>query len=411
MGWSIQPPAHKMIKNKESHVMKEGRLGIYVQPESVVAEPGYAKRLIQEAGVDYFILRSGYGLDFPSEVGEAVNIVRGLNAKVCLMLGAWWGRGSIKRLENLPSKSYESMYPMEMPGSSIDAKLVAKYEKACAQFKPESICISHGRYRHPAYLEGIFDEGSNDPEYLARMESKGIPRADVLSARASWEKAMGQADKETLFKYAENGLIEFLCSLSQSDAFKRLVAFRLETIHLSLRALSRAVKSHGVSFGTNAYSLIASEVCGQDYGDSYTENCDFVQPLFPYMEYHRYEPVAAWGRYILSHAKLDDPDAIEVAKRIFYLGDAIFPDNLKELDTCAEGDGKVIRSIVSKELKMCKPYLSRPYKIQPVFRGIQWDHAVTDNLVEEAKSYGMDSFIYMGCEYLLKEPAPSNVWF
>ena len=391
--------------------MKTGKLGVYVYPEAVASAPDYAKRLVEEAGVDYFILRAGYGLDFPAPVGQAVEIVRHANAGVCIMMGSWWGKGNIKPLENLPSKSYESRYPMEMPGSAIDAEIIAKYEKACKEFQPDSVCLTHGRYRHPAYLDGIFDEGSKDTEYLARMEAAGIPRAEVLAARDAWERAMGKTDKKTLLTLAESGMIEFLCELSQSDAFKRLVAFRRETIHQSLRKLRQAVASHGISFGSNAYSLTAATVCGQDYDDSYPEICDFVQPLFPYMEYHHYEPIAAWGRYLLQHTQLDEPTAIEAAKQLFYLGGTVCPDSLKELDTCGEGEGSSIRSIVSKELKMCVPYLTKPYKIQPVFRGKQWDHAATDSLVEEAKELGFDSFIFMGCEYLLKGPSPSADWF
>ncbi|GHV35396.1 hypothetical protein FACS1894187_08010 [Synergistales bacterium] len=391
--------------------MKAGNLGVYVYPEAVVSAPDYAKRLVWEAGVDYFILRAGYGLDFPASVGQAVEVVRGLKVGVCVMMGSWWGRGNIKPLENLPSKSYESRYPMAMPGSAIDAEIAAKYEKACKQFRPDSVCLTHGRFRHPAYLDGIFDEGSEDQEYLARMEAAGIPRAEMLAARSSWEQAMGKTDKETLLKYAENGMIEFLCELSQSDAFKRLVAFRCDTIHRSLRKLRQAVVSCGVSFGSNAYSPTAAAVCGQDYDDSYSEICDFVQPLFPYMEYHHYEPIAAWGRYLLQNARLDEPTAIEAAKRLFYLGGAVCPDSFSELDTCGEGEGGSIRSIVGKELKMCVPYLTKPYKTQPVLRGVQWDKAATDDLIEEAKDLGFNSLIFMGCEYLLKGPSPSADWF
>ena len=391
--------------------MKTGKLGVYVYPVAVVSAPDYAKRLVEEAGVDYFILRSGYGLDFPAPVGQAVEIVRGLKAGLCIMMGSFWGNAKIKVLDHLPSKSYESRYPMEMPGSGIDAEIVAKYEKACKQFHPDSVCLTHGRYRHPAYLDGLFDEGRDDADYLARMEAAGIPRAEMLAARKSWEQAMEKTDQETLLKFAERGMIEFLCELSQSDAFRRFVAFRCETVRQSLHKMRKAVVSHGVSFGTNAYSPTAAEVCGQDYNGAYSETCDFVQPLFPYMEYHHYEPIAAWGRYIAQHAKLDEPTAIEAAKRVFNLGGTVCPDRFSELDACGEGEGRSIRSIVGRELEMCVPYLDKPYKTQPVFRGIQWDCAATDGLMAEAKGLGFDSFVFMGSEYLSKGPSPSTDWF
>jgi hypothetical protein len=214
-------------------------------------------------------------------------------------------------------------------------------------------------------------------------------------------------DKASLQKISEKGLVECLCELSQSDALKRLVAFRRETVLNSLRAFRKAVTACGVSFGANAYSPIANEICGQDYMEAYAETCDFVQPLLCYMEWHRYEPLAAWGRYIRQHAKVDEPDAVEAAKNLFNLNGAICPDNFNEMDTCIEGGGESTYSIVSREIKMCAPYLPEPYKLQLVLRGKQWDWDVTDRLVDEARDLGFDSFIFTGCEYLLKDKSPA----
>ena len=386
--------------------MSEWKLGIYCHPDAVSATPDYAKRLVEEAGVDHFVLRSGYDLSYPESQEKAVQVIRDLEAKVCFMVGTWWG-GERKAIENLPYKSFESSMPMQMPGSAIDAQLIAKLQNLCNQFQPDSICMTHARYRHPAYLDGIFDEGREDQEYQVSMEAAGIPRSDVLSARASWEKAMGTLDNTSLIKASERGLIEFLCELSQSDAIKRLIAFRRKTVLQSLVTIREAVKKDGILFGANAYSPWGADLCGQDYNEAYSKISDFVQPLLCYMEWHRYEPIAAWGRYLHQYANADEPVAVEAAKTLFGLGGAICLDSFNELDACVEGNGEAIYSIVSKEIKMCRQYLSKPYRLQPVLRGRQWDWAVTGKLVEEAKALGMDSFIFSGCEYLLKGPAPA----
>jgi hypothetical protein len=385
--------------------MGDWKLGIYVHPDAVAATPDYAKRLVEVGGVDYFVLRSGYGLDYAGTMEKAVQIARDLKINVSLMIGSWWG-GTEKVIEDLPSKSWESKNPMDMPGSPVDAKIIDKYQTMCRQFHPDSLCVTHARYRHPAYIDGLFNEGGEDPAYLDRMAAAGIPRDEVLAARASWEKAMGALGKDALLKASEKGMIEFLCELSQSDAVKRLAAFRRKTVYESLAIFRKAVTDCGVSFGANAYSPWGAEICGQDYEQGYVDTCDFVQPLLCYMEWHRYEPIAAWGRYGHQFAKVEEPVAVEASLNLLGLGGVLCPDSFHVLDTCLEGDKETVYSIVSKELKMCAPYASKPYKLQPVLRGDQWDWDMTDRLVDEAKALGIDSFVFMACEYLSKMPSP-----
>ena len=390
--------------------MSNWKLGTHVDPDAVVAAPDYAKRLVEEAGVDHFILRTTYGLDIPESTGEAVQIIRDVKAGVHFLAGSFWG-GSTKIIENLPSKSWESRFPMEMPGSPYDAKIIHKLETLCRDYKPDGIVDTHGRFRHPGYIDGVFDEGTRDPEYLGRMAAAGIPREDMLAARAAWEKALGKMDKASLLKRSERGMIPFLCELSESDALERLVAFRCRIVHASLREFRKAVKAFpGVTFGSNAYSHIAARLCGQTYDVAYTETCEFVQPLLLYMEYHRYEPIAAFARYIMQFTGVDDSTAIEVSKNLFDLCGTLSPNSVEELDTCHEGDDRYIRSIVGRELERCAPYVSQPYELQPVLRGRQWGRAVTDELIEKARGLGINEFTFMGCDYLVPgEPSPG--WF
>jgi hypothetical protein len=274
------------------------KLGLYVYPEAVVAQPDYAKRLAEEAGVDHFILRSGYGLEIPAALGDAVQIVRDLKTDVCLMTGTFWGNAQIEVLHDLPYKSFESQFVMNLPGSDIDAALAAKMGKLCAQYSPDAICLTHARYRHPAHIRGIFEDGAKDPAYLARMKAAGIPRAEVDQARIIAEETLRKSDKKSLQRMADKGLIGFLDDLSQTDAWSRYFEFRTTTVSDSYRSFQNEVKSHaGVAFGTNAYSPNANDVCGHDY-DAFDGICDFVQPLLAYMESHRLQPIAAWAVFV-----------------------------------------------------------------------------------------------------------------
>jgi hypothetical protein len=394
-----------------SIIVNEWKLGIYVQPDAIADAPDYAKQLIGEAGVDHFIMRSSYGLDIPDSLNKAVEIIRNTGAKVCFMAGTFWGEANIKEVENLASKSHESQFPMDAPGSAIDDGIIAKLEKLCGRYKPDAICLTHARFRHPGYIDGMFNDGSRDQAFLARMEAAGVPRSEVVDARAALERALDASSKDRLLKAAEQGLIGFVSELTQSRVLERFFSFRCDAVTDSYRKFRQAVKNSGdIYFGSNAYSPIAAKVCGHDY-DALAGICEFFQPLLPYMEWHRFEPLAAWGRYLAQHAHLDEPSAIEIAKRLFYLGDAVLPDSCAEMDTCGEGSDQAVYSTVSKELQLCAQYLSKPYRLMPVLRGIDWSKSVTDSLMEEIRQYRFPSVIFMGCAYLTASPPPSDRWF
>ena len=380
--------------------MKNWKLGVYVDPRAVAAHPDYAKRLVEDAGVDHFVLRSSYGLDIPEAVGKASQIARDLKIDVCLMTGTFWGNANIKPVEGLATKSHESQFLMDLPGSEIDSRIVNKLEKMCRENKPDAICLSHARFRHPGYLNSVFYDGSDDPVFLARMEAGGIPRPEVDKAISETEKVLAAADKEWLLNEAENGLIEFLCAATQNDIWERYFAFRCRIVSESYRTFAQTVRQFPeVAFGTNAYNPTAARVTGLDYED-FTSSCDFVQPLMPYMEFHIYQPIAALACYVKTCTKLDDFTSVEIAKRLLFLGDTVSPDNISKIDSCGEGKCDAVRSIVTRQLQLCEKYLDKPYQLLPVLRGRDWGKGVISELLEEMKKRGYPGVVFMGCNYL-----------
>ena len=390
--------------------MTNWKRGVYVDPRAVAAHPDYAKRLVEEAGVDHFVMRSSYGLNIPEAVGQASQIARDLKADVCLMTGTFWGDANIKPVEGLATKSHESQYPMELPGTEIDTGVVAKLEKMCRENKPDAICLTHARFRHPGYMDSVFYDGKDDPAFCARMEAGGIPRPEVDKAKAEAEKALAAADKGWLLKKAESGLIAFLGELTQNDVWERYFAFRRRIVSASYRAFAKTVKRFpGIAFGTNAYNPTAARVTGLDY-ENFDDICEFVQPLMPYMEFHVYQPIAAVAYYVKSHTRLDEPTAVEVARRLLFLGDTVCPDSISELDNCGEGKDDAIRSLVGRQLQLSERYLSKPYQLLPVLRGRDWGRGVTDELLADMKKRGFSGVVFMGCDYLVPNPPPAEGW-
>ena len=388
--------------------MKDWKIGLYAHPDAIVEEPDYAKRLV-DAGLDLFIVRTGYGPNYFDSLDDAVQIVRDLNAQICFLSGAFWG-GKVIPVENPPDKSNEIKWPMDLPGSTADAGIVSHVQKLCGQYKPESVCLTHARFRHPALIDDIFDGYRKDTAYLARMEAAGVLWEDVSAGRADFERALASADEKALLNASEQGLIRFLGELSQNDIFERFFSYRCRAVTASLREFSNAVKAFdGITFGINAYSPTGAMVCGQDY-DDYDNICDYLHPLLGYMEWHRFEPLAAWGRYMHRHARLSEATAVAIAKNLFYLGDTTCPDSFTALDTCGEGSDRDILSVVGTELKMCAKYATKPYQMMPIIKGKTWSKSVIDTLIREIDELPFNAFVLQGPDYLLPGIPRSDKW-
>jgi hypothetical protein len=242
------------------------------------------------------------------------------------------------------------------------------------------------------------------------MELAGMTYAAIADGRIRFERALAASDKANLLKVSEQGLIRFLDDLSENDIFERYFAYRCRTITESVHKFSKTVKSFdGITFGTNAYSPIGARIVGQNYNE-YDGIYDYLQPLLGYTEWHIYEPIAAWGRYLCRHAGLNEAVAVEIAKRLFCLGDTICPDNFAELDSAGEGNDRSAHSMFSAELKMCEEFTARPYKITPIIRGKTWSKTFTDDVIHEIGQSPFNAYVFQGPDYLLKGIPHSIKW-
>ncbi|HET8986485.1 MAG TPA: hypothetical protein VFN03_12075, partial [Trueperaceae bacterium] len=70
------------------------RRSVYVSPAAMCAAPSYARRLVEEAGVECFVLRTGFDpTSTSSYLEQAVALVKALDARCWFLVGTWWGDG------------------------------------------------------------------------------------------------------------------------------------------------------------------------------------------------------------------------------------------------------------------------------------------------------------------------------
>lgn len=386
------------------------QVGIYVSPFAITGNAEYARRLVLEKGVSEFVIRTGFDpAAESSNLESAVKIVKDLNASVCFLVGTWWGHIETPPLHR-SEKSNESRFPMTYPGSATDDVISEKLRSLSITYSPDEICLTHARYRHPAYISGVFDTG--DKAYQYRMEKSGIHPAMLQESLKLFESALAHMKPEDIKVAAEKGLINFLCDISQNDLFSRFFAFRCDTILEAAKKFRNVVKncSDHILFGTNAFSTEASEICGQDYhrlGNAY----DFVQPLLGYMEWHTVESIASWARFLLQkHPAISETEAIDISKRLFQLKDAFLPSSLGEMDQFGEGTEQSILSVTSTQIKNSAKYIGNGYALLPVLRGRTWPRTVIASLIAELNQYDFDGLIFQGTDYLLT-PVPEDGWY
>ena len=387
---------------------KTDLLSLYVSPTGITSAPDYVKRLAEQAGVTQLVIRTGFhASEFDENLYRAVEIVKQNNLDVCLLVGTWWGH-AVQEPDTRYGNANESRFPATMPGSKTDAEIAEKLEKLCTRLEPNAICLTHSRYRHPAYINGIFDLG--DEQYQSRLETWGIQPSALREVFKSLPTIISRMAPKKLCDISFGGLTEFLCEAAGTNLFHDFFLFRNQTIASSVNQLKETVNAYsGIRFGSNIYSPIASDLCGQNYellGGIY----DFIQPLLGYVEWHVLECILAWARYLLSCNKnLSERDAIFAAKRLFFLEEASLPETIVEGAHIGEGPDDLVRAVVSKEVSLLTQRQRIACEIQPVLRGKDWSHSVTMELMDRIKAAQFDGIVFQGSDYLCS-PSPINGW-
>lgn len=377
-------------------------LGVYASPDAVVAQPDYARRLVGEAGVNQFVLRAGFDPANANPVlGKATEILRGLEVDVLFLAGTWWGGTEGPAVPG----AHESRFPATMPGSDTDDLICRSLETMCTAAKPDGVCVTHSRYRHPAYIDGVFDVG--DAVYQKQMAAFGVePDALKSAVDAFFARLSGLPAGKVQALSASRDLIAFLDAVAGTTAFADFFRFRCAGIETAMKRFRETVLAAGAKrFGSNAYSPIAARLCGQDYA-ALGNVFDFIQPLLGYMRWHVLQPVVAWAEQFGRRGGMDPKQAALLSARLFRLETAMPPEAVVPGED--EGSSCLVRDVVTRELELVAKAGLR-CAASPVLRGKDdWERAVTDELRRRSDA-GFAGTVFQGCGYLVA-PATHPGW-
>jgi hypothetical protein len=365
--------------------MKNESKGIYVSPEAVMRDPDYTRLLIREHGIRTFVLRTGFQSGaVPETLKSAIQLLRKMEAHICLLVGAWWGEGvdpGEKGMKSLASpkwtgkwSAYESQWRMHCPGGQQNGAIEAALIRLIRENEPDSICLTHARFRHPADISGLFETGS---ELEALLQEDGMDISIMVDGLGKVERSIAASDPKELLELSSScdGLGGFLDQLSQSAHFSTWFAIRCRLIEQSLRQIGAVVahtSAYSTAFGTNAVAPTLGKYCGQDYTEI-SRCCDFIQPLLGYVRWHILQSVCAWGYFLMDLCpSLNNRKAMTIACRLFRINGDVVQDGIRVCEREDEGGLELIMDILAGQVGECERLLAPRTSVWPVFRGNDW---------------------------------------
>jgi hypothetical protein len=392
--------------------------GIYVAPSSVAAGPDYARRLHEEAGVDLFQLRAGFDPSRESPgIGKAVEVVRRLGARLWFLVGTWWGHETgevqgddVMRPAILPdcdAPAHEAQWPVRSPGGPADDRIEAAIARLCAAYEPDGICLTHGRFHHPADLPGLFLWA--DGAFAEHMSRFGITREGLQDGWDGALRRLAAMESAAIVQMASGGLAAFLDAAGECSIFDLWFDARCRLLEESMERFRAAASSGGrpeMFFGENAFGPNSARLCGQDY-QRLAGSCAFLQPLLGYVLWHGLQPIVAWATWLQRQSRLEEAVAIRVAASLMGLPGLSLPDRLADLGRDDEGPVALIRDIVGGQLDQAFVPGSPP--LYPVFRGRGWPEGLALAMARRARDLGAEGVFFQGTEVLLVG-APDEGW-
>lgn len=346
-----------------SNLGAKANTGLYIAPETLCDEPDFARQLVEENGVDLFIIRTGFNpAESTASLEEAREVADRLGACVVFLVGTWWGEG--KQFTSSPMEpvgrlskgqvvlAHEAHWPMIAPGGDHDKPIRDRIDHLCRRFSPHGICLTHARFKHAADLDSLFLVAGG--EFGVAMEQTKLEHRQLKRAIAEIRSELRSMTPTTLeASTSTSDPISFLDALSEQEIIRRWFKFRCNHIYNSLEDLfSQARARHpGVLFGTNAIGPCFSDLSGQNF-DLLQNACDFVQPLLCYMDWHVLQTIYAWAElFQISIDGLSKPSALDAASDLFGFARGELTDGDVWPTTPTAPHGQGVAAMVARQLE------------------------------------------------------------
>ncbi len=433
--------------------MKQGaRVGLYLEPETIVRNPGYLEALHDGIGLDWVILtftgelppevlaHSPYGGAPPSPERIRQLIAYHLDGQPCTDdlevalrsvgphvpastpqkdatmrqaiamchaagLDVWFLAGLYTAYEML----------MFCPGREENNRWYeAYYTHLATAYGVQGIDITHARFPKTSLPRGLFlcacaECARAAAELGYDMEAM---RADIADAFARL-KRLSPAQLTTLAA-SPLGPLDALHFVGLRPGMMDWFRFRADLIARNVKRFHTAVHAAAgpdFIFGADTYPASLSLFAGHDQ-TRWGEFSDFASPLLSHVDAFPMRTWAAWAdAFQCWFPQLTEAEALQIAYRLGGYAELNLPTTYADFalgEPDCEFRHMPLRDIVRMDMAKAKLYLPPDLPAYPIIQGggapWDWPRPIVDQLMADALDLGYDGYIFQGTRVLLDFP-------
>lgn len=428
---------------------KNARVGLYLDPEIIVRNPGYLEALRDRIGLNWIILtfsgelppevmaHSPYDSVPPSpervreliayhldgtpctddlavalrsvgphvpasnpqkdaDMRQAITLCHDAGLDVWFMAGLYTAHESLmfcpSRAEN--HRWYEALYT-----------------HLATAYGVEGIDITHARFPKTSLPGGIFLCACAECTKAAAelgydMEAM---RADITHAQSRFKQLTPQ--QLTTLATSTLGPLDVLHFAGLRPGVLDWFRFRAELIARQMKrfhTLVHEVAGPDFIFGADNYPASLSLFAGHDQ-TRWSEFSDFASPLLSHVDAFPMKTWAAWAKQLRAwFPQLAEAEALQIVYRFAGYADVGLPDNLADFalgEPDCEYRNMPLREIVRSDMAKAKLYLPEGLPAYPILQGggapSDWPLPIVQQLMEDALELGYDGYIFQGTRVLM----------
>lgn len=428
---------------------QRARVGLYLDPDIIVRNPGYLEALRDGIGLNWVILtfngelppevlaHSPYDSVPPSPERVRELIAYDIEGRPCTddLSVALRGVGPhVSRSD--AQKDADMRRAIEMcHAAGLDVWFMAGMYTASESFmfcpsNPANVPWYEAYYTHLATAYGV--EGIDITH--ARYPKTGLARSVFLCACKHCTRAAAELgyDMDAMRADLYHALERFkqltpsqLATLASSElgpldaihfagvrpGLVDWFRFRAELIARNVKhyhSVVHAAAGPDFIFGADNYPAALSLFAGHDQ-TRWGEFSDFASPLLSHVDQFPMRTLAAWATWFREwNPNLDEAQALQLSYRIAGYAELDLPDNLADFafgEPDAEYRNIPLRDMVRLDMAKAKLYLPADLPAYPILQGggapSVWPRPIVDQLMQDALDLGYDGYIFQGTSVLL----------
>jgi hypothetical protein len=428
---------------------KSARVGLYLEPEIIVRNPGYLEALRDQIGLNWVILtftgelppavlaHSPYDSVPPSPARVRELIAYHLDGQPCTddlevalkSVGPHVSMSSAQKDADMRRAiemchaagldvwflagmytAYESL--MFCPSNPENQRWYeAYYTHLATAYGVQGIDITHARYPKTSLPRGMFLCGCAHCTQAAGElgYDMGAMRADITHALARF-KQLTPTQLTTLANSAL-GPLDALHFTGLRPGLVDWFRFRADLIAHKVKRFRDVVHGAGGDdfiFGADTYPASLSLFAGHDQ-TRWGEFSDFASPLLSHVDAFPMKTFVAWAKALQAwFPQLAEAEALKMAYRLGGYAELPMPDSVADF-ALGEPDCEYrhipLRDIVRLDMAKAKLYLPEGLPAYPIIQGggapWDWPLPVVQQLMADAMELGYDGYIFQGTRVLL----------